>query len=128
MTDSNVYKVVERLRNGKRVSYVITGRAQVEYEPNKETRPTFGKLLGFRSKKAARRFVKQGGFNHEIWLAKAKNPKRITMLTDIGSSATDLRKFWKDPINNPYPMAAPTGTVACDSIKLLKCVGARNAR
>jgi len=122
-----IYKVVRRRRDGKLASVIMKrGRLCVTYEPDEETHSLNGmKLLAFDTEITAKRFYEGNSWlegDLEIWEAKAANP------TDCPFLSSDWRrkaveKWWTTSRGaGNHSMLAPPGTVACDSITLIKRV------
>ncbi len=123
---TTVYKVVRRRRDGQLASAIMKrGKLVVIYEPSKETHSLNGmKLLALDSRLHARWFYEgnYAGQEFQIWECEATNPKDRYFLSGDWSWR-GMKRWWasyKGPRDDS--MMAPIGTVACDSITLIKRV------
>jgi len=118
---TTVYKVVRRRRDGKLASAIIRrGPLVVIYQIDKPSLPISGtKLLAFDSLENALTFRVGRPKSVEVWEASAPNPRYKEFITGCWVGLKRIREFWASP-NSCY--IAPPGTVACDSITLIKCV------
>lgn len=120
---TTVYKVVRRRQDGKLASdYIRRGRCEVIYQPQEPSCALNGmKLLAFRTKRDALRY--KGVSPSEIWKAKATKVRRQAFLHFLRMDWRGFKKFWKhqDP-DDPGNARTSLGTVACDSITLIKRV------
>jgi len=118
---TTVYKVVRRRWDGKLASaYIKRGKALTLYAANE---PSFAKngmkLLAFDRHANAARFAWEQDA-HEIWLAEAENVTPQTALEFLYMTWKSFKAFWEGSTHGTQ--AACIGTVACDSITLIKRV------
>lgn len=121
-----VYKAVRQVR-GKLKSIVPrrhSGKciANLTYAKGKTTKPIFGKVFAFDNMEAAIEFV--GMRPHpQIWLAEAPDKTKIeTIASDSHSMClARFKRFWEGKESSDS-MAAPSGTVVCSEITLVKKV------
>lgn len=127
---TTVYKVVRRRRDGKLASAVIRqGKLLVIYEPNKPSSALNGmKLLAFEGLRWAKAFATRlrdypGHYrNLEVWEGTGVGVKPQNYISYWWAGWEAVREFWAAgglDTRNP----APSGTVACGSITLIKRVG-----
>lgn len=120
---ATVYKVVRRRKDGKLASAIIRrGPLVVIYQTDKPSLPVSGtKLLAFDSLENARVFRAGRPKSVEVWKASAPNPRYKEFITGCWVGLKRIREFWAGP---GVCYTAPPGTVACDSITLIKRVEA----
>ena len=131
---TTVYKVVRRRRDGKLAS-ALTGLSDVPwrtltliYGPNQKTIPREPtKILAFKEKGKAERWAEMWSDEHkgfEVWEALAVNATPCHHLVDTcWEYASSVFAFWAGKEETEiHGMKAPPGTVACDSITLIKRV------
>ena len=118
MAEVNGYKVV-RPRNGNLLSAAVRDPEWVvAYVPGI---PTYGRgksaLFGFDSLAHAKQFTGRRTTPNQIWEARLGHPKLRKRLCDW---VHNYLKFWSGSRRNTFQ--APAGTLACESITLLKQV------
>ena len=137
-----VYKIVKCDCNNRYYSLLIQNIdfLKIEYKINEWAKPRIGKILAFDTQKNAEIFWQINeniSYNSflltQSWLifkAEAKNTKLIKRLMYLSSKFTDreylfntekLIKFWSEEKNViDETLIAPSGTLACDELKLIK--------
>lgn len=125
---ATVYKVVRRRRDGKLTSAAVRARGLLRlYRRGVETRAPDGlKLLACKDLPSAENFRSSMILTqpYQIWEAEACNPqpKHRLLIFPWLLERGDVKKFWHEPPRAERRMDSPDGTVACDSITLVKRV------
>lgn len=134
------YKVVRASRfHPRKVSVFADGQAQVIYYEGVISRPKVAgsKLFAFRDLGSARDwlYTKLAWWinDYEIWECEVTQAQPImSVLAKFGATTwlPDIEKFWQQISENedilestadfPYCAAAPWGSLACDSLKLIR--------
>lgn len=123
---TTVYKVVRRRRDGKLASAMMQrGRLVVIYEPQRPAHSLNGmKLLALQDRLSADFFHQGNERQQELqtWEAEATNPSKCPFLS-WNWTWEGAKMWWASGKTEPrHSMATPLGTVACDSITLIKRV------
>ena len=141
-----VYKVV-RNREGKLVSAIRReGNSRfdevipdkdasvITYIPNKVTKPEYGEVFAFKRKFDAVRFGNIGShatdIHAEVWRAFAHKTRKMSCVAGdcLHESAgyntiyDKFVSFWSGDLAHSNQMDAPSGTIVCPSLTLLKKV------
>jgi len=132
-----MYKVVHVVEGKRwRHSWSLCNLAEeycLKYQKNRVTRPKIGKVFAFIDIDSAERFRRNLN-GTEIWECEGENSIPITVLLDwsylqVPARIRDWWKLWplqEGTAKNIYSsVEAPTGTVACDSIKLTRRIAKR---
>lgn len=123
-----VWKVVRygRQTGGRYSAIVDLHRGGIFYAA--PLRPTVAppgtKLLAFRRKKDAEMFLgTEDIFNGEIWKAEAKDVQKVAQVCSLWHwGLNSFVWFWKELGSGYHTQEAPTGTVSCSELTLVKQV------
>ena len=127
---TTVYKVVRRRRDGNLASaFIKRGRCLVIYKPNEPSFALDGmKLLAFSEKLPS---AAAGGFfgpGYQVWEAEATNVHPQAFLEFLFMTWDSFRRFWTGQGEGQRGVIRThPGTVACDSITLIKRVDGHDA-
>jgi len=117
-----VYKVVIRSSRGVLMSAMVwTSPMAVEYEPGEWVEGKYGPLFAFDNLEAAKGFMERGLYAREVWEALAEGIRPIQSVLSFNwiDDVDAVVKFWRGELGG---VEAPSGSVVCDRIKLVKRV------
>lgn len=121
---TTVFKVVRRRKDGKLTSAVMRHRKMMcLYESGTPTLALNGmKLFAFFGADDAERFSRCFPIPVEVWEAEAENPRPLAEIGLWWWGLRHIRDFWAGNLPRTKMLKAMNGTVACDSITLIKRV------